>query len=408
MRASSPVASCSHPSDRAEDGVRPQDGRQLRRVDVEGRARLGRPLAGARIEQSHRGGVRGIDAERPRRAPGDPRAGQHEDRGRAVDLGLVTRQPGDLRGDVPGVEVAARELAQGLGIHALGRRLALLAGAPVAPDQRGMQRAAVAAAATRPSSWEPKDSATISRPAVAARTSESVRTRAVVHSAGVLLGPPGARVAERVRRVARGDQRPVGLQRLRAGALRADVDADDEGRARGQRSPSPGPRRRRLNVNASATWCSRETSTATPSAARSTWSTVSSRVPRGTSRRRARSPSALRGVRSATPWSTARPRVGERGVDRSLGDLRQLLGREVLDPAPVGHVDDPAPVGRADPAQRADRLALRRRRAPRPPRPERERRPSSPPRCRASSPSTGSARRRRSCGRGRAAAPGGR
>ena len=93
--------------------------------------------------------------------------------------------------DVPGVEVAAGERAQRVGVDALGRRLALLARAPVAPDQRGVQRLPSPSAATRPSSWEPKESATISRPAVAARIRESVATSAAVHSPGSCSAQPG-------------------------------------------------------------------------------------------------------------------------------------------------------------------------------------------------------------------------
>ncbi len=63
--------------------------------------------------------------------------------------------------------------------------------------------------------------------------------------ARVLLGPAGVRVGERVGDVARGDVRAVGGDRLRAGALRADVDADDQLGVAHRRSsaPSPGPRR---------------------------------------------------------------------------------------------------------------------------------------------------------------------
>jgi hypothetical protein len=52
---------------------------------------------------------------------------------------------------------------------------------------------------------------------------------------------------------ARGHERAVRLERLRAGALRADVDADDDWRTGGQWSPSPGPRRSSVNEKASAT-----------------------------------------------------------------------------------------------------------------------------------------------------------
>ena len=45
-------------------------------------------------------------------------------------------------------------------------------------------------AATTPSSWEPNDSATISRPSVADRTSDSVWTSAFVHSAGSCSAQP--------------------------------------------------------------------------------------------------------------------------------------------------------------------------------------------------------------------------
>jgi hypothetical protein len=52
----------------------------------------------------------------------------------------VSGEPRDLRRDVPGVEVAPGQLAQPLRIGPLGDLGALLAGAPVAPDQRRVQR----------------------------------------------------------------------------------------------------------------------------------------------------------------------------------------------------------------------------------------------------------------------------
>ena len=62
--------------------------------------------------------------------------------------------------------------------------------------------------------------------------------------AGVLLGPPGLGIRERVGHVGRRDLLAVRSDRLRAGALRADVDADHELRGHSAASESsPGPRR---------------------------------------------------------------------------------------------------------------------------------------------------------------------
>ena len=200
---------------------------------------------------------------------------------------------------------------------------------------------------------------------------------------GVLLGPAGVRVAERVRLVARRDQRPVGLERLRAGALRADVDADDERRA--QCSSSPGPRRRSVNVKASARWCSRETSTATPSAVRSTWSIVSSSVPRGTSSRRATSPSALlrRQLRDAVVDGQAA--LGERGVDRAARRARAAPRARGARSGTSRSRRRPGGRRRCARGAASSRARPPRRRAPRRPRPERARRRRSPRRCRAAS-----------------------
>ena len=288
-----------------------RDRRQPRRVDAERLARLVRPRARARVEQPRRGARwRGRPPARPTPATPPTSPGSRNAAAAAVRRRARARASQAIFGATwPGVEVAAGELAQPLGVDALGRRGALRARAAVAPDQRRVQRRRRRRRRRpAPSSWEPKDERGDLAPGGRrADLATACATSAAVHSRRVLLGPARARVAQRVRRVGRGDQRPVRLERLRAGALRADVDADDERRALSA-PPPPGPRRSSVNVNASARWCSRETSTATPSAVRSTWSIVSSSVPRGTSRRRASSPSALRGVRCATPWSTASPR----------------------------------------------------------------------------------------------------
>ena len=90
----------------------------------------------------------------------------------------------------------------------------------------------------------------------------------VAEALGLEAGDPVSTL-RRVR--TRGHQRAVRLERLGTGALRADVDADDERGSQCSSSPaSPGPRRSSVNENASARWCSRETSTATPPAVRST------------------------------------------------------------------------------------------------------------------------------------------
>ena len=87
-----------------------------------------------------------------------------------------------------------------------------------------------ARAATSPSSWEPNDSAAISRPAVCSRSRAQRGDQRRRPLLGILLGPARVRIAELVRLVGRRHQRPVELERLGAGALRADVDADDERR----------------------------------------------------------------------------------------------------------------------------------------------------------------------------------
>ena len=132
-------------------------------------------------------------------------------------------EPGDLGADVPGVEVAAGQLAQPRRIDTARR--------PRRTRRRpaGRTRSAPAAAAPRrrpaatsPSSCEPKDSAAISRPAGLLRARRrACCTSAAVHSAGSCSAQPASRIRQLVRRVARGDQRPVGLERLRARALGA-------------------------------------------------------------------------------------------------------------------------------------------------------------------------------------------
>ena len=175
----------------------------------------------ARIEQACRGGVRRIDGQGPRRPPGDPRARQQECLGRAVGArARAARARRSSRATCPGSRLQPVSARSASGSMRSADCLALGAGAPVAPDQCGVQRRCHrAAAATRPSSWEPKESATISRPAVATRIRDERRDERGRPLAGILLGPSRLRVAERVRLVARRDQRPVRLQRLGAGAL---------------------------------------------------------------------------------------------------------------------------------------------------------------------------------------------
>ena len=144
-RPSSPVASLQPAEDRAEHGVGALDGRQPRRVDVEGLAGRRCSFAGTRIEQARRRRVRGIDAERPRRAPGDPRAGQQEaSRPHRGPRARDARARRSSAATCPGSRLQPVSPRSSSVSTRPGDRVLRGARAPVAPDQRRVQRAAVA------------------------------------------------------------------------------------------------------------------------------------------------------------------------------------------------------------------------------------------------------------------------
>ena len=261
--------------------------------------------------------------------------GSRKTLGRAVDLGLVAREPGDLRRDVPGVEVAAGERAQRVRVDALGRRLALRARAPVAPDQRGVQRAAVGGgghqAVELGAEGERDDLAPGGRGAdPRQRGDEGGRPLA-----GVLLGPP--RAADSSARAARRSWRPAS-RRAPAPARRCPASRRRRRRQAARRrsmlplaraAPQEAERERVGDivlardehgdaVGAAIDLVEREQQG--PAGDVETAREVAVGVAR-------------RQVRDAVVDGQAALR--ERGVDRALGDLGQVLGREVLDAAPV-------------------------------------------------------------------------
>ena len=107
-----------------------------------------------------------------------------------VHVRLVRRQPRDLRRDVPGSRL------QPVSSRSRSGSIRSAAASHSAPARRSHQISAgcsgspSAPAATMPSSCEPNDSAAISRPSVADRTSDSVWTSAFVHSAGSCSAQP--------------------------------------------------------------------------------------------------------------------------------------------------------------------------------------------------------------------------
>ena len=143
----------------------------------------------------------------------------------------MVRQPANLRGDVARVEIAAGQRAQLGLVHASRYLVALSAGAAVAPDERGSERAAVRASRDQPVELRAErqrgDLATGTRLPHAPQGADQ-RPQPF---AAVLLGPARPRIGELVRRVARGHERPVEFERLCARTLRTDVDADHEGLA---------------------------------------------------------------------------------------------------------------------------------------------------------------------------------
>ena len=191
VEARSPRAA-SRRSGRARRAARPHR-REPRRIDVE-RRRTPRPPTRACAGRAapSRSAFDGIDGELAGRAPGHPRAGQQEDRGRAVGVGLVrarARRSSAPRG--PGSRLQPVSSRSRSGSIRSAAAVALLARAAVAPDQRADAAASPSApAATSPSSCEPNDSATISRPAVASRSRASVATSAAVHSPGSCSAQP--------------------------------------------------------------------------------------------------------------------------------------------------------------------------------------------------------------------------
>ena len=116
--------------------------------------------------------------------------GQHEHRGVAVRLRLVRASQAIFGATCPGSTL------QPVSSRSRSGSTRAATASHSSPARRSHQISAgrsgvpSASAATTPSSWEPNDSAAISRPAVAARTSDSVRTSARVHSAGSCSAQP--------------------------------------------------------------------------------------------------------------------------------------------------------------------------------------------------------------------------
>ena len=152
-------------------------------------------------------------------------------RNRAVrreHLGLVLADPGDLRADVPAVEVAAGGRVQVLGVDLLGESGAHVVAAPVHPDDRVAQRLARLVHAHQAVQLRAErqrddaravDAGGAPRPRAAERAEPRAR---------ILLGPARPRIQHVVALVGDGQHLALHVDQLRAGALRADVDAEHQ------------------------------------------------------------------------------------------------------------------------------------------------------------------------------------
>ena len=123
--------------DRSKHVMGRVDRRELLRRHAERVARIGGPVLRARVEQHRRGRVRRIDCQLARGAPGHERARQEQPTRAVVLVRPVPANPGHLRGDVAGIEVAAGQLAQPARVEVAGSLVTLLRRPPVHPDQRG-------------------------------------------------------------------------------------------------------------------------------------------------------------------------------------------------------------------------------------------------------------------------------
>ena len=126
------------------------------------------------------------------RPPGDPRAGQQErPRPRRATSASCAASQAIFDATWPGSRL------QPVSARSASGSMRSAAASHSAPARRSDHTSAGCSglpspsAATRPSSWEPKESATISRPAVAARIRDSVATSAAVHSPGSCSAHPG-------------------------------------------------------------------------------------------------------------------------------------------------------------------------------------------------------------------------
>ena len=156
-----------------------------------------------------------VDRQLARGMPGDEGAGQEEPARAVVLVAAVLAEPGDLRGHVARVEIAAGQLASRAGVDALRAASHWAAGAAVHPDQRRPQRLARRRRRrpARPAASRTRRRARAS-PSTARRTSASACATAPSHSRAILLGPSGPRIATaRVRHVRRRDdaRRPAAI-----------------------------------------------------------------------------------------------------------------------------------------------------------------------------------------------------
>ena len=72
--------------------------------------------------------------------PGDERAGQQEPARAGMLIGAVVAEPGDLRADVAGIQVASAQLPKAMRVHPFSRLIALSLRPSIHPDQGGAHR----------------------------------------------------------------------------------------------------------------------------------------------------------------------------------------------------------------------------------------------------------------------------
>ena len=93
---------------------------------------------------------RGIHRELPGRMPGDERARQQEPARAGMLIGAVVAEPGDLRADVAGIQVASAQLPKAMRVHPFSRLIALSLRPSIHPNQGRAHRLPVGVGRDQP------------------------------------------------------------------------------------------------------------------------------------------------------------------------------------------------------------------------------------------------------------------